>query len=161
MPGDAAQIVGRERELSIVDRVLDGLPAGAYLQIVGEAGIGKTRLLEALRASAEERGLLVAEGSGWEFERDYPFGVVVDALDEYLESLDAREVERRAGDVATELAAVFPALRTLGGRRDDRAGHAPVAAAACCEHRDRARVSIPTGRPAACRGARAGGKARL
>jgi predicted ATPase len=42
----------------------------------GEAGIGKTRLLEAALKAARGRGLRVAVGQAAELERTRPFGLV-------------------------------------------------------------------------------------
>ena len=49
-------------------------------------------------------------GRAAEFERELPFGVLVDALDDHLASLDHRRVERVGGERLAELAAIFPAL---------------------------------------------------
>jgi ATP/maltotriose-dependent transcriptional regulator MalT len=113
MAGLAPSLVGRTRELARFDALLNPLAEPKFLDLTGEAGIGKTRMLTALRESAEGRELLVLEGRGAEFEREYPFGVVVDALDEYLASLDARRFEQVGGEFTRELAAVFPSLRSL------------------------------------------------
>ncbi len=43
-----------------------------------------------------------------------PFGVVIDAVDSYLRTLDERDVERLSTDRLGALAAVFPALAGLG-----------------------------------------------
>jgi tetratricopeptide (TPR) repeat protein len=48
--------------------------------IEGEAGIGKTRLLEGLIALAHASGTTVFRGEGHPLERTRPFGVLVDAL---------------------------------------------------------------------------------
>src|SRR5438046_648173 len=83
-------LVGRAVELESLVQALDdvdhGLPAA--IELVGEPGIGKTRLLAELAARAELRGHLVLSGSASELERDLPFSVFVHALDEYVESLD-------------------------------------------------------------------------
>ena len=71
-------VVGRDSELARLDAVLERLGDGAFLELVGEAGIGKTRLLAELRTRAEARGALVLEGRGAEFETGYLFGAVVD-----------------------------------------------------------------------------------
>ena len=57
---------------------------GGAIELVGEPGIGKTRLLAELARLAETRGHLVLSGSASELERDLPFSVFVDALDEYV-----------------------------------------------------------------------------
>ena len=90
-------LVGRAEELGSLDRALDELDRGraAALELVGEPGIGKTRLLAELAARADARGHLVLAGSASELERDLPFSVFVDALDEYVRGPRA-EPPRRA-----------------------------------------------------------------
>ena len=61
--------------------------------------------------------MLVLEGRGAEYESEVPFGILVDALDEYLAGLDGARLERVAGDAAADLGAVFPSLRGASGRR--------------------------------------------
>ncbi|HET7426081.1 MAG TPA: AAA family ATPase [Gemmatimonadales bacterium] len=109
-------LVGRAEELRLLDDLLDGLDEGASCAcvIVGEPGIGKTRLLRELAARAGARDHLVLVGSGSELEHDLPFSVFVDALDEYLESLDAGVLASLDEDVQGELGQVFPALSGLG-----------------------------------------------
>jgi ATP/maltotriose-dependent transcriptional regulator MalT len=111
--------VGRTDELDSLEQVLDELnrgPPGA-LELVGEPGIGKTRLLSELAARAELRGHLVLSGSASELERDLPFSVFVHALDEYVESLDPDQLSTLDDDVQAELAQVFPSLSAFGGGR--------------------------------------------
>src|SRR3954466_6774574 len=110
-------LVGRAGELSSLDRVLVELDqgrSGATL-LVGEPGIGKTRLLAELAARADARGHVVLSGCATEFERDLPFWVFVDALDEYVHGLDPRLIGALDETVRTELASVLPALSALAG----------------------------------------------
>lgn len=80
--------VGRQRELAQLDSLLDALPAGPTpVEIVGEPGIGKSRLLHEIGERAAGRGLTVLAGRAGEFERDLPFGVFLDALDHHLAAL--------------------------------------------------------------------------
>ena len=111
----ARPIVGREREIEVVEQLLEGTCAGdaRFVFVTGEPGIGKTRLLAELLARAEERDCLALYGGAAEFERELPFGLVVDAIDEYLETIDPLAFQRLAGEDLTELAGVFPALRSL------------------------------------------------
>ena len=96
----------------------------AALAIVGEPGMGKTRLLAELRARAEARGLLVLTGSASELEQELPFSVFVDALEEYLRGLEpGRLAGLDEGDRA-QLAHVFPSLEAgadgATSRQDER-----------------------------------------
>ena len=115
MSGLAGALVGRERELELVEQLLDETCAGdaRFLFVAGEPGIGKTHLLAELAGRAKSRGCLALHGSAAEFERELPFGLLVDAVDEYLESLGPGSFQRLAADDLGELAGVFPALRAL------------------------------------------------
>jgi predicted ATPase/DNA-binding NarL/FixJ family response regulator len=108
----AEQIVGRADELGLLDDELVELDQGraAAVELVGEPGIGKTRLLAELAARAEARGHLVLSGSASELERDLPFWVFVDALDAYVQGFDPRRLDLLDEDVRAELSHVFPAL---------------------------------------------------
>ena len=80
------------------------------LELEGEPGIGKTRLLGELGARADSRGWLVLAGSAAELEGELPFAVFVDALDEYLEGLEPHRLDALDDDVLGDLAQVFPAI---------------------------------------------------
>jgi len=82
--------VGRADELGSLERILDELDRGCpgAIEVAGEPGIGKTRLLRELAARAGARGHLVLSGAASEFENDLPFSVYVDALDEYVAGLE-------------------------------------------------------------------------
>jgi DNA-binding CsgD family transcriptional regulator len=109
-------LVGRRVELDALQAALAGLETGAqgFVQIAGEQGIGKTRLIAELCASAERLRYLVFSGRSAEFEQAEPFGVLVDALDDYLSSLDRRELDDLDVEL-DELASIFPALARLVG----------------------------------------------
>lgn len=117
MTGTAHALVGRDRELGVLERLLAEVCAGSarFVLISGEPGIGKSSLLDALASRSRSAGCLVLEGRATELERDFPFGLIVDALDGYLASLDARSFDRLAAEELGELASVFPALRSLRG----------------------------------------------
>jgi ATP/maltotriose-dependent transcriptional regulator MalT len=112
--------VGRAEELGSLDQMLTDLDQGraAAVEVVGEPGIGKTRLLAELAARADARGWLVLSASASELERDLPFSVFVDALDDYLRGLDPTRLSRLDEDVRTELAHVFPSLSAFASGRD-------------------------------------------
>src|ERR1700726_2244474 len=103
-------LVGRTRELDELDRALDRLPAGEpwLVQGVGEPGIGKSRLLGELAALAERRGYLVLAGRAAEFERDVPFGLIVEALNDYVGALESPLLRSLDEATARELAWIFP-----------------------------------------------------
>jgi len=119
LPRAGTPLVGRVEELRTLDSALDELERGGAgaLAVVGEPGIGKTRLLTELVARAEPRRLLVLSGAASELERELPFSVFVDALDEYVHSLGADSIAALDVDVQAELAHVLPSLAGLASRR--------------------------------------------
>src|SRR5262249_43483644 len=108
--------VGRAGELAALEQLLDELEQGRAraIELVGEPGIGKTRLLAELQVRAELRGPLVLAGSASELESELPFSVFVHAVDEYIQSLAPDRFTSLEDDVQAELAHVFPALTALG-----------------------------------------------
>jgi predicted ATPase len=82
-------LVGRARELAEFDQTHDRVASGNpwAIELVGQPGIGKSRLLSELRVRAMERGFLVLEGCAAEFEHDIPFDVFLDALNDYAGSV--------------------------------------------------------------------------
>jgi ATP/maltotriose-dependent transcriptional regulator MalT len=116
---ESRPLVGRAGELDVLEQMLDELNRGppSAIELFGEPGIGKTRLLSELAARAELRGHLVLSGSASELEHELPFSVFVHALDEYVESLDAALFSALDCDVQAELAHVFPSLSALADGR--------------------------------------------
>ena len=105
-------LVGRDHELAELDVALDQLASGEpwFVQISGEPGIGKSRLLAELCRRGEDRGYLVLEGRAAEFERDIPFGLIVDALNDYLASMEPAMLRALDEDAVSELASILPSL---------------------------------------------------
>ena len=82
----ALPLVGRETELGVLERALEAVGAGRswVVGVVGEPGIGKSRLLGELGDRSAERGHLVFAGRASELERDVPFGLWVEAFDTHV-----------------------------------------------------------------------------
>ena len=106
------RLIGRRRELAQVERLLAdaAAPYPRVLQITGESGIGKTRLLSYVAEQAGDAGYLVLSGRAAEFDTDEPFGVFLDALDQSFGGRRARALENLADEHVGELASVFPTL---------------------------------------------------
>ncbi len=113
----AERLVGRADELSSLEPLLDELDRGrpGTIEVAGEPGIGKTRLLREVAARAEARGHLVLSGAASELEHDLPFSVFVDALDQYVAGLEPKRLAVLDDRVQAELAHVFPSLSALAG----------------------------------------------
>jgi DNA-binding NarL/FixJ family response regulator len=108
----SSRFVGRAAELDALDAALAALEAGTprAVEVVGPAGIGKSRLLAELGNRAAARGHVVLGGSGAELEQDLPYWVFVDALDDHVADLDPRRLERLDAPTRSELGQILPAL---------------------------------------------------
>ncbi|MGI5219208.1 helix-turn-helix transcriptional regulator [Nocardia sp. CA-290969] len=124
--GPAKKLVGRTSELADMADALACTRTGSALAvaIVGEPGIGKTCLLGALCRQAGSARFGVLAGRGSEFEAEVPFGLVIDALDEYFAGLEAEVVADLGPGLYAELAVVLP---SLAGRGDRLAGRSEIA----------------------------------
>ena len=85
-------VVGREPELAVAAAAVRELCEGraSVLAIEGEAGIGKTRLVQSVVEDARSRDVAVFSGQAHPFERTRPFGVVAAALGLSRRSPDPR-----------------------------------------------------------------------
>jgi DNA-binding CsgD family transcriptional regulator len=102
-------LVGRTAETQALWWALGELQAGrgVVVELTGDPGIGKTRLLAELADEAGRRGIPVLKGDAAEFERDLPFQVFVDAL-------AGRYRRGAAPDAVPQLAALFSGLGAPG-----------------------------------------------
>src|SRR6476646_4010743 len=100
------ELLGRDDELARLYGLIDGIGRrGGALVVCGEAGIGKSTLLEAAAARAREREVTVVSAAGIPFEARFAFAGLRELL---LPFLDARNrlppPQRRALETAIGLA---------------------------------------------------------
>ena len=84
------RLVGRDRELAHVRRWLAAAETGrgGVLVLHGDAGLGKTRLVQEIARAAQARGMVVRASEASELQRTRPFGAISDALGVSLGSAD-------------------------------------------------------------------------
>jgi DNA-binding SARP family transcriptional activator len=106
-----APLIGRERELMRLREALNQTSRGLgqVVAIVGEAGIGKTRVLMELAVEAHTRGARVLLGHSSEDE--FAFGPWIDA---FRSARKAMDVGGSAGDT-TQLDGIVGELEAAGG----------------------------------------------
>ena len=103
--------VGRSEELksllSAADSAADGHPA--LVLVGGEAGVGKSRLVEEAVAQLRDRSWLVIEGGAVALGEDgLPFGPIVEALRSLARQVDPERIAEAAGPSLPELARLVP-----------------------------------------------------
>jgi DNA-binding CsgD family transcriptional regulator len=97
-------LLGRERELEVLGRLLDGVRSGrgGVLVVRGEAGVGKTALLA--NAVEAARAFRIARTSGIEAESELPFAAVQQLCSPFIELMDRLpQPQHEALGVAFEL----------------------------------------------------------
>ena len=109
------EFIGRGEELQRLQAVLDGAAAGTVGTVLvgGEAGVGKTRLLEEFGAGAVAAGLRVVHGGCVDLgDGARPYDPFVAALRPWLRSLPAEEFERIVGPARSAIQQLIPDLES-------------------------------------------------
>src|SRR3954468_18268475 len=108
-------LIGRDQESNRLRELLprmNGRAVGAVL--VGEAGIGKSRLVEALAQTAKQRGFCVARGAAYEMAEPLPYGLFADTFSQW-----AREqptlLNHARNDMIRPLSRLVPAFAAAAG----------------------------------------------
>jgi class 3 adenylate cyclase/tetratricopeptide (TPR) repeat protein len=113
------RFVGRDAEIEVLRRSLEraGAGRGQAVAIVGEAGVGKSRLVWEFTRSHRAHGWLVLEAGSVSYGRATPYLPVIELLKAYLriqERDDQREIrERVAGKLLMLDRALEPLLTPL------------------------------------------------
>ena len=105
--------VGRDAELAALTAALDAAVAGdpAVVLLSGEAGVGKTRLVEEAAERASEAGARVLAGSCIEMGGEgLPFGPLAHALRSLMRDTSPEQLDAFIGPARSELAQVLPDL---------------------------------------------------
>jgi DNA-binding SARP family transcriptional activator len=107
--------VGRQSELAELATGLDATIAGQghLFLLVGEPGIGKTRLAEEVTREARARGARVLLGRCWEAGGAPAFWPWVQSLRMYVEQSDPDALRAQLGGGAADVAQIVPELRAL------------------------------------------------
>ncbi len=115
-------LVGRELELAALQRAFDSAASGVgqVAFLVGEAGIGKSRLRYEFQRSLAGRPHRWAEGRCMTYARDFPFHPIIDALRQAFgidsgddDAVALERMDRVESEAGGELAWTLPYLKTL------------------------------------------------
>lgn len=114
----ASAFVGREKEFSDLQRRLSMAALQAECQfavIAGEAGIGKTRLLEELEQIAKAKNIRVLHTRFVELDQAFPFQGFCEVIQEYfhLKMTSSSSGPVDFTDLAPDLVSLFPVLAEM------------------------------------------------
>jgi tetratricopeptide (TPR) repeat protein/class 3 adenylate cyclase len=110
--GDVTPYTGRDRELALMREALADAcrGSGRFVTVVGEAGMGKSRLLLELRRSIGERDVTVLQGRCQSYGGGAPYLPFIDVLRDALELAAMPETAGRAPFVARRVHELAPEL---------------------------------------------------
>ncbi len=110
--GGETPLVGREVELAQLRDALQGALAsrGQVVAVVGEAGIGKTRLVAELVAEASRKGARILLGRCYETEQVLPFGPWINVLRASRLAADGEMLDGIGPVWRAELARLLPEI---------------------------------------------------
>src|SRR6185369_12672577 len=117
-PGVETELIGRSAEIERLLAELDGAARGAgrVVAVVGEAGIGKSRLVTELANAAGRRDMTVCVGRSYESEQILPFGPWVGALRTGQLSNDSELLAALPAALRPELARLLPEMKAAADR---------------------------------------------
>jgi serine/threonine protein kinase/class 3 adenylate cyclase len=107
------RLVGRDPELTVIKAAMDNALGGhgSLLMLVGEPGIGKTRLSEEAGVYARLRGAQTLLGHCHETEAGLPYLPFVEAIRQYVTERPAEEVRAALGDAGSDVAKLVSEIR--------------------------------------------------
>jgi ABC-type oligopeptide transport system substrate-binding subunit/DNA-binding SARP family transcriptional activator len=105
-------LVGREVEMAFLRDCFEKARAGrgGLVMVSGEAGVGKTRLIEELATQLRWQGVRVLWGRCYEFERLLPYQPIGEALQAVLSTTAPSELARLPSWILSELVRLVPEL---------------------------------------------------
>ena len=105
--------VGRKDELAKLDDVLQRAKAGqgGLLMLVGEPGIGKSRMVEEFTETARNQGVAVILGGCHEGEGAASYAPFAEAIEEYSRAADPEELRDDLANGLGPIARLVPGLR--------------------------------------------------
>lgn len=120
---DDAPLVGRSAELALLTQTIEEAAKGSgrCVFIIGEGGIGKTRLAAAASERAARRGWNVVIGRAYPVETGIPYALFSDALLPLVQKLDPSALAILTRGASDDFGHLFPNL----GRATDRERGAP------------------------------------
>lgn len=112
---ELAPFVGRSRDIEQLEgfasRVATG--QGHVVMLTGEAGVGKSRLLEELKPRLRQRGFLLIEGEGFAYGKTRAYLPLIDMLKRYCGITDQDPTASYRGKLQATLTEVHPSLEAF------------------------------------------------
>lgn len=122
--------VGRDKEQAELQRRLNAAVAGEcqFVVVCGEAGIGKSRMLDEIENLARARKIRVLHGRFVEQDQTFPYQGFCDVILEFFRQKSAGSAPFDFSDLAEDLVSLFPMLREIEDVRSSLHSPSPAMA---------------------------------
>jgi len=109
-------LIGRENELAALKSLIDSSAKGKgrLVFLKGEAGMGKTMLLNELRSYSDAAGSIFLQGRC--YSASFPYSPWTEAINDYVRSTDAQTLTALSQGPAFEITSLIPSLLTVIGK---------------------------------------------
>lgn len=110
-----SDLIGRNQELNTLEKALKDVSRGIgyCILLAGEAGIGKSRLIEELKQQAASEKFTILQGNCFEQSFSFPYAPWIDALRASFAPLGAAKIKKLLGPLAPEFMKLLPELALL------------------------------------------------
>ena len=104
--------VGRQHELDVLHQALEHVEAGRgqVVAVIGEPGVGKTRLFHEFALASRTQGWLRLESSATSYGKAIPYLPLIDVLKAYVQPEERDDAQRIRERLTRRLLALDPAL---------------------------------------------------
>jgi predicted ATPase len=115
-------LIGRENELAVLKSRVDSSAKGKgrLVFLKGEAGMGKTRLLNELHRYCDASGIIFLQGRC--YSASFPYSPWTEAINDCVRSTDAQTLTTLCQGPAVEITALIPSLATTIGKSPKNMG---------------------------------------
>ena len=109
-------LIGRENELAVLKSLADSSAKGKgrLVFLKGEAGMGKTRLLNELRSYCTASGINFLQGRC--YSASFPYSPWTEAINDCVRNNDAQTLTTLCQGPAVEITSLIPSLATIIGK---------------------------------------------
>ncbi len=124
--------IDREKELAELQKRLNAAITGEcqFVVVSGEAGVGKTRLLDEIEHLAKARKLLLLHGRSIEKDGAFPYQGFCEAIQEFFllkDTASSASGSVELSDIAPDLVSLFPMLTEISEIRSAVSGDSKLA----------------------------------
>jgi class 3 adenylate cyclase/tetratricopeptide (TPR) repeat protein len=110
LTGLVAPLIGRTTEVNALEESIDALQfgSGAIISVIGEAGIGKSRLVAECLRSVDRKTCIILEGHSYSYEIKTPYSPFADMLIDYFKLSPYRSEDQWFWDMESLWKEQFP-----------------------------------------------------